>query len=64
MDLIHLIPAALNYARDMLLSERFHGNFLQVESGKQQPFAGSSLCSKAFRALVLLTKMRNTTKLK
>lgn len=52
------------YAREMLLSERFHSNFLQVESGKQQRFADGSLCSKAFRALVLLPKKRNPTKQK
>jgi len=46
----------------MLLSERFHGSILQVASGKQQPFAGGSLCRNAFRALVPLTEMRNLTK--
>lgn len=46
----------------MLPPERFNGSFLQVASGKKQPFADGSLCRNAFRALVLLTGTRNPTK--
>lgn len=43
----------------MLLPEKFYVSFLQVASGKQQPFAGGSLRRNAFRALALLTGTRN-----